>query len=311
MAPPMKKISIVIPVFNEDACLNELYSHLVPALKNLPYSFEILFIDDGSTDRSFEVIRQLKAADPRIQGIKFSRNFGHQRALFCGLEQASGDAVIMMDADLQHPPALIPQMLQKWEDGFSVVNTLRKDSGSQSPLKKMTSSLFYKLFSWMTGLKTGENFADFRLVDRKVADQIKTAAESVFFLRGLITWLGFKQISLEYTPAGRFAGKTKYTLRKMIELGIDGLTSFSVLPVRLGAILGVLLIFINLVYFFCALFSHFILGETDKKWTSVTFILTSYGAVQIFLIGLIGEYLAKIHFETKKRPKYVIEEKLP
>lgn len=308
MNPETKKISFVIPVYNEVKCLNELYNRIVSNAGKTGYFFEIVFVDDGSSDGSYSAIQKIKERDERVRGVKFSRNFGHQMALLCGLEHAAGDVIIMMDADLQHPPELIPELIKQWESGIPIVNTIRKSVRSESLFKKCTSDFFYEVFSILTGLKIGENTADFRLLDRKVVEQIKSVSESVLFLRGMITWIGFKQTSIHYVPAARFAGETKYNLRKMLEFGIDGLTSFSILPLRFATVLGLLIIVINLIYLMYALLVFFVFGGTEKGWTSVVFIISLYSAIQIFLIGLVGEYIAKIHLETKKRPRYIIEE---
>jgi len=315
------EISIIIPVFNEEKNLPLLYQKLTEVLKVVP-SYEIIMVDDGSSDGSAEVIAQLHQKDPRVKMISFSRNFGHMAALSAGLDYALGQAVITMDADLQHPPELIPDLLAKWKAGAEVVNTLRKQTKNAGIFKNLSSLIFYWVINKMTKIQLPANAADFRLLDRKVVQALKKMHERFcflrglkmherfYFLRGLVSWVGFKQEFVEYEADPRFAGKTKYSLGKMISFALDGITSFSAFPLRLSTYLGLTIAFFSFLYILYALYIKFFTLQAIPGWTSVLVAVLFMGGVQLIFLGILGEYLSRVYEEAKDRPLYIISRTL-
>jgi dolichol-phosphate mannosyltransferase len=304
------KLSLVIPVYNEEGSLPELYSRLTSVLKPLGLPYEIIMIDDGSGDRSAALIAELNARDPRVKLLGFSRNFGHMLALTAGLDAAAGDAVITLDADLQHPPELIPELLRRWQAGAEIVNTLRRETADSGPLKKYSAGLFYRLFNRITGVKLPVNAADYRLLDRKVVDTLKNVRERARFLRGLISWVGFRQEFVDYQAGRRFAGKTKYSLGKMAAFAVDGITSFSASPLRLATYLGLFTALFSFTYLVYAIYIRLFTSFTIEGWTSVLVTVLFIGGVQLIFLGVIGEYLGRIFEETKQRPLYIVSRRL-
>ncbi|MEW6535554.1 MAG: glycosyltransferase family 2 protein [Candidatus Auribacterota bacterium] len=297
-------VSIVVPMFNEADGIKHFYAVLKKELDRLKCVHEIIFVDDGSIDDSFEKVRQIAASDASVKGIQFSRNFGHQMALFAGLKMAAGDYIIMMDADLQHPPRLIPELIQHAQAGYDIVYTIRKDDETGF-LKKSTSSLFYAVFNFLSGLKIC-NTADFRLITRKVCDTITSLDERDIFLRGLFCWIGFRQTGIEYKPDKRKYGTTKYTFKKMLRFALIGITSFSIKPIRLSLFLCIAAIMIAVFYSGYALYVKLVLDSAIQGWTSILILNSLFFAGVFMLLGIIGEYIGKIHMETKKRPLYII-----
>jgi dolichol-phosphate mannosyltransferase len=300
-------ISIIIPAFNEEGNIKPIKKEIDKYLKGKKY--EIIFIDDGSYDDTLVRLEELSKKDNRVKWLSFSRNFGHQIALKAGIDSAKGDCVISMDADLQHPPHLIPRMIEKWKEGYDIVYTIRKSENKNKSFKNITSVLFYKIMTKISGLEIPEGAADFRLIDRKVADVVKKFNENDVFLRGLFFWLGFSSVGISYSPQKRFSGKTKYSLRKMIKLAITGITSFSVRPLRLATYLGS---FISIVAFFYGVYAIAIRIFTKQAilgWSSLLASILFLGGVQLLMLGIIGEYLGKLFIESKKRPNYIIKKK--
>jgi len=301
-------VSIVVPVFNESAGIREFYDQLVSTLVQLPVDREIIFIDDGSTDRTAEIIAAIAKEDPRVGGVSLSRNFGHQAALTAGLNLARGNAVISMDGDLQHPPSLIPVLIEKWTQGHKIVNTIRQDTGDQSFLKRWSSRLYYRVLNWISEVPIPSGAADFRLLDRQVVDTLRELKEHDRFLRGLISWVGFSSTSVPFQPAKRRTGKTKYSLVKMVRLAIDGILSFSAAPLRLLLIGGLFICALSLVYASYSLYAHFFENTTVRGWTSLLVSVLFLGGVQLIGMGLLGEYLMHIYWETKGRPLYIVRQ---
>lgn len=301
-------LSVVLPAFNEEPNVEPMSQRLLKVLSSVGH-FEVIWVDDGSSDGTLEKLEALAKRDPRFRYLSFSRNFGHQMALKAGLDAARGECVVSLDADMQHPPELILQMLKKWGEGFDVIYTIRKDPKKTS-LKNFTSSLFYRLFSFLTvrqvGLTAGA--ADFRLLDRSVVNVLKEIKETSLFLRGMIQWVGFKQFTIEYTPEKRHAGTSKYNPLKMLRLAVDGITSFSIFPLRVSIFLGLALWLSTLIYVAYAVFAHLFLGNTITGWTSliVSVLLTS--GTQLLMMGIMGEYLGKLFMESKHRPSYIIRQ---
>jgi polyisoprenyl-phosphate glycosyltransferase len=269
---------------------------------------ELIFVDDGSSDGSLEVIRQLNARDPRVKYISFSRNFGHQQALKAGIDHAWGDAVIMMDSDMQHPPAMLPQLISRWEEGNDVVYTVRKEDPTLGTVKKQTSRGFYRWMNRLSGLKLEEGTADFRLIDKRVADEVRKMNDPYLFLRGLIPWMGFKQYRIEYTPDKRHSGETKYSFWRMLKFAINGITSFSVKPLHLATLLGLFISTLAFIYGIYAVCMHLFTDETITGWASIMASVLFIGGIQLVILGIIGEYLGKIYMQLKNRPNYIVRE---
>lgn len=296
-------LSIVVPAYNEEGNIAKLISELNKVL--LKTRFEVIFVDDGSKDDTLRRLVDLSKVDKRVRYISFSKNFGHQAALRAGLMAAKGAAVVSMDADLQHPPSLLPQLISKWQEGYDVIYTVRKDDSSTGLLKRLTSKFFYKLVNYLSDLDIDEGAADFRLLDRRVVDVINSQTESSIFLRGYINWIGFKQIGVDYEPAKRFSGETQYTLKKMLSLAGNGVTQFSVKPLRLAFALAAIALSVSLLYVFYAI-AVAVSGGSISGWVSVVVLFISLQGVQFLLLGLVGEYLGRTFMDIKHRPDYII-----
>lgn len=301
-------VSVVIPCFNERDNLPLLYQQLVEVLQNYP-SHEMLFVDDGSTDDSHDIIRGLAKSDGNVRYISLSRNFGHQYALKAGLDFAAGDCVISLDADLQHPPQLIPTLIEKWQQGFDVVNTIRGKQQSLPVGKRISSAMYYHLANMLSTVDIKPGAADFRLLDRKVVDALKQFNENYLFLRGLIPWLGFRQTEIGFEPASRHAGETKYSFVRMLRFALDGITSFSSRPLYLSIALGGIIAGLAFLYGIYALYMYLFTDATLPGWTSTTASVLFIGGIQLIMIGIIGIYLGKLFIENKKRPNYIISSK--
>lgn len=306
--PDNPLISIVVPVLDEEGCIDELARRIGEALSAEKLRVEILFVDDGSRDRTPERIAALHEGDPRIKGIRFTRSFGHQAALIAGLQHATGDAVVTMDGDLQHPPEFLPTLIEAWREGVDVVNSVRRTrAGSRGGLKEGTSRLFYRVMATFTSVNVTPAAADFRLMDRRVVDAFNSLEERFVFMRGLVPWLGFSEAHYDYEVGTRFAGDSKFRLWRMLRLALDGIFSFSVLPLRLIAILGLLTTLFGVAFGIFALGSY-LTGQVDGAgWTSVVVLILVFGGVQLLSLGIVSEYVGRTYEEAKRRPRYVIE----
>lgn len=304
-------VSIILPAFNEEENLVVAVEKIAENLKGLQekYAFELIFVNDGSSDRTLSLLRQLHQKYPDwVHYLSFSRNFGHMSALRCGYDHARGQAVICMDADLQHPPAFIPVFLEKWAEGYEIVYTSRQDDEKTGWLKRMSSSSFYRLMNRFSDVNLEPGAADFRLLDRKVVDLIRQSRENDLFIRGFIPWVGFQQHKIPYTPDQRYAGQSKYTLRKMLRLAVNGITAFSVRPLRIATFLGAVISGLAFLYAIYALYAHFVLEETVQGWTSVLISVLVMGGLQLLTLGIIGEYLGRLFIQAKGRPPYIVQE---
>lgn len=302
------KISVIVPIMNEEGnilILIDKINKILNKYKNL----ELLFVDDGSEDNTLKLIKQQNKKNNKIKYISFSRNFGHQNALRAGFDFAQGDCVICMDGDMQHPPSLIPKMIEKWQEGCDIVYTKRLDDPKTSFAKRKTANIFYGIMNKFSDIKIDQGTADFRLVDRKVADVIKTIREENLFMRGMISWLGFKQCGIEYHPEERHWGKTKYTFKKMLKFAIAGITSFSTKPLYISMVCGYFIALVSFVYALYAIIMKVFTNQTVSGWTSVLVAVLFIGGIQMVMIGILGEYLGKLFMESKKRPNYIIKEK--
>lgn len=301
-------VSVVVPCHNEEGNIAQLHQELVQALQG-NFEFELLFIDDGSTDDTVAAVQELMATDKRVKLIELSRNFGHQAALKAGLDHAKGNCVISMDADLQHPPSVMMELLKKWQEGFEVVYTQRLPDKELSFLKRKTSYLFYRLAEKLSSVPLHQGTADFRLLDRKVVDVLCELEERYLFYRGLVSWVGFKQTAVEYKAADRFAGKTNYTYRKMLSLALSGITSFSIRPLQLSIVLGFIIATLAGIYGVYVIYAFAFTDQALPGWTSTTASVLFIGGIQLILLGILGEYVGKGFMEGKRRPPYVIRKK--
>ncbi|MEY4596902.1 MAG: hypothetical protein RLZZ506_1324 [Bacteroidota bacterium] len=302
------ELSLVIPTFNEEGNVQRLYQEIRTVLAQLQLEhYEFIFIDDGSSDASLHNIEALRAQDPKVHYLQFSRNFGHQHALKAGLDHARGAAVISLDADLQHPPALIADMLHHWRNGAEIVYTRRQDKQNVGFFKKMSAKAFYWLANRLSEVPIEEGTADFRLLDRKVVDAIKSFKESHLFLRGLIPTLGFKQVALDYEAAARHSGQSKYSFGKMLRFAINGITSSSAKPLYFSIYLGLFFAFLAFVYGCYAIYIAVFTNAAITGWTSLIASVLFIGGIQMILIGIVGIYLGKLFVQSKQRPTYIIK----
>jgi dolichol-phosphate mannosyltransferase len=302
--------SIVVPAYNEENTLVEFHARLSKVLQSLDGQSEILFINDGSTDETERLLRQLHQKDSRIKILHLSRNFGHQVAITAGVDMAQGRACLIMDADLQDPPEVIPEMVAFWRGGFDVVYGVRKKRLGESRFKLATASLFYKTLKHLAHIEIPQNVGDFRLLDRKVVDALKKLPEKNRFVRGLVSWVGFKQTHLLYERDARFAGETKYPFLKMLQFALDGITSFSAIPLRLATWMGLLCSFASFLIILWVVGAKLFTDRTVLGWASVMVVMLFIGGIQLFTIGILGEYIGRIFDEVKQRPLYLVREKI-
>lgn len=302
------KYSIIIPVFNEEANIGMLYRRMAGVLEVLSPSFELIFVNDGSRDNTLALVKELAQSDKRVRFINLSRNFGHQIAVSAGLDACKGNRVVIIDADLQDPPELILEMDARMNDGFQVVYARRRKRKGESVVKLWTARIFYRILANIASIDIPLDTGDFRIMDRKVVDVLKSMPEQNKFLRGQISWIGFKQTFVEYDRSERQGGQTGYTYAKMFRFALDGITSFSDAPLRLASWMGFVVsgvAFIALVY---ALYGKFILHESEPGWASVIVSILFLGGIQLISLGFIGEYLSRISSNVKHRPLYVVAE---
>ena len=306
----MARITIVVPVFNEEDNLDEFVRRLTTVAQSIrEHTFHLIFVDDGSRDASWKILERLASSNPFITAFCLSRNFGHQAALTAGLDHADGDAVIMMDGDLQHPPELIPDLLRKWQAGAEVVYTIRRPAQQTHRLREWVGRTFYALLSSVARVDIHQGAADFRLLDRRAAESLRAMRERQRFLRGMVSWIGFRQEALEFTAGDRFAGQSKYSLRRLIRFAADGIMSFSSFPLRLSLYLGILIALVDL-----ALIIHFVtsyyVDRLPPGWATLAVLILFFGGVTLIVLGIIGEYIARIYEQAKERPLYFIRNSL-
>ena len=307
-----KKITIVVPMYNEEKVVEECYKKLKINLEKIEkYDYEIIFINDGSRDKTLEILESKAQSDKKIKIISFSRNFGHQSAVSAGLQNVTGDVVIIIDADLQDPPELIPDMLKLWEQGNDIVYGKRIKREGENLFKLFSAKMFYKVLKSLSDVDIPADTGDFRLIDRKVVDIVNTFPEHNKFFRGLFSWVGYKQIPYEYERKERFAGKTKYPLRKMLKLASDGIISFSTKPLRLVGVFGLISILVSILLCIYAIISYiYRLNNLSAGWTSIMVAITFFSGIQMMISWMISEYIGRIYDETKGRPQYIIEKKI-
>ena len=304
------QLSVVIPIFNEAEVIAELARRLHEVLESIGHDFEVIFVDDGSTDSSPDLLRELHEKDPRWKVLKLSRNFGHQIAITAGLDAASGAAVVIMDGDLQDPPEVIPNLVGKWKEGFDVVHAVRKTRKAENPLRRVISFLCYRRIYVLAGVRLPVDAGDFRLVSRHAADVFGRLGERARYVRGLMSWVGLKQTSIQYVREGRAAGRGKYSLPRQLRLALDGITSFSSMPLKLASYLGFTISLVCLAYAAYVVFTKLVHGYPTPGYASIVVAILFVGGVQLIAIGILGEYVGRLYEEAKKRPLYIIDTKL-
>ena len=301
-------ISIVVPVFNEIEVIGNFYRRMKKVLECLDSMYyEIVFIDDGSNDGSYQKLIDIANSDGNVRIIKFSRNFGHQMAITAGIDNAKGDAVVVIDADLQDPPEVIPRFIEKWEEGFDVVYGTRESRKDESKMKLWTAALFYRLLKTIIKIDIPVDVGDFRLMSKRAVKYFRELRERDRFVRGLVSWIGFRQTGVTYEREKRYAGETKYPYTKMIKFALDGITSFSSFPLKLATWLGYFTSFLAFLYL-CSVFIQKVLGYTVHGWATIMVGMLFIGGVQLICLGIVGEYIGRIFNEIKQRPLYIIEE---
>jgi polyisoprenyl-phosphate glycosyltransferase len=302
------KICILSAAYNEGENLLVFYDTVKKVVDNLPYDFQYCFVNDGSKDNTLTIIKNLAQQDSTVKYISFSRNFGQQIALKAGIDSIDADAIVMMDSDLQHPPEMIPDLIQIWQEKkVNMVNTLREEDKELSWFKKQTSKRFYELLNEVSELKMEPGQADFRLIDRQVATILKNSKEHDVFLRGMIQWIGFQQFTVSYKANKRFAGESKYTIRKMMRLALDGITSFSVKPLYTAIYVGFFFAFLSLLYIPYIIYT-FVMGTFIDGWASLLVTVAFFGGLNLIVMGVLGIYVGKILIQNKERPLYIIQE---
>ena len=302
----MKKlVSIVVPSYNEEGNVETLAHRLIGVFSNLPYRFEVIFVDDGSSDHTLDKLKALANVGDQFFYLELSRNFGHQNALKAGYDHASGDCIICMDSDLQHPPELIPKFLEKWEEGYDVVYTTREYADESAFFKRKTSDIYYRILNSLSDTKLEKGTADFRLIDRKVANILAQMPENGLFMRGLVRWLGFRQFAINYMCDPRFSGSSKYTFKRMINFAIEGVTAFSVRPLNIAIGIGLFFSIAAVLYVPYILISYFS-GHVVSGWASLLATIVFFGGLQLMVLGIIGLYLGKLFMQAKNRPNYIV-----
>lgn len=305
-----KKITILVPVYNESQVLPFLYKELTDAVAPMDYDFQFLFINDGSTDESFAIIAGMAAKDPRVCCVDFSRNHGKEIAMAAGFDYAAGDAVIIMDADLQHPPQIIKKLIAGWEEGYDDVYTRKVSRKGESPLKRATSRLFYFILEKLTRLDINKGASDFRLLSRAAVNELRRFRETQRYTKGLYTEIGFPKKAVEFEQQPRFAGKTKWSYIQLTKLAIEGVTSFSIMPLRLATVLGMITGIAAMFSILWIVIKYLACGEPVAGYPTIMCTILFIGSVQLICTGIIGEYLGRVFKETKHRPLYIVKQYL-
>lgn len=302
------RYSIIIPMFNEEAVIQETYRRIKKVMGATGEPYELIFVNDGSTDNCAQMIEEYSYWDESVKLIDLSRNFGHQVAITAGMDYALGDAVVIIDADLQDPPELIPEMIAEWKQGYQVVYAKRIKRNGESLFKKWSASLFYRVLRYSTDISIPVDTGDFRLMDRRVCDELKRLPEKNRFVRGLVSWVGFRQKAIEYEREERLAGETKYPFRRMLKLSLDGITSFSYKPLKLAGVLGALLSASGFLYLMYVLYLVLFTDAAVKGWASMIGITLTFNGFVLLMLGILGEYVGRIYDESKGRPLYIVQE---
>ncbi|KPU46230.1 hypothetical protein OXPF_01490 [Oxobacter pfennigii] len=306
-----KLLSVVVPMYFEEEVVNECYARLKSVLDSINMNYEFVFVDDGSKDKTLELLSAIADNDKTVRVYSFSRNFGHQVAVTAGIDKAKGDAIVVIDADLQDPPELIADMVKLWEEGYEVVYAKRKKRLGESKFKLLTAKLFYRVLAKLSDVEIPLDSGDYRLIDRKVAEVLKSMPERNRFIRGMVAWAGFKQIPIEYERKERFAGVTKYPLKKMLKFALDGIASFSIKPLKISQYLGFFAVIVSIVIFLYAVIYRIVGGKNlVYGWASIMTTLTFLGGIQLISVGILGEYIGRMYDESKNRPLYIIKKEI-
>jgi len=306
--PPL--LSVIVPCANEEAVLRETHRRLSSALGRIGMAFEILYVDDGSTDSTMNLLREVQNSDPQVRVVRLSRNFGHQVAITAGMEHAAGDALVVIDADLQDPPEIIAEFVDRWLAGYDIAHGVRTEREGETAFKLWTAKMFYRLIGRMSDTKITADSGDFRLLDRKVAEALLAMPERDRFIRGMVSWLGFSQVAVPYRRAARLAGKTKYPFLKMARFAADGIVSFSTKPLRIATWFGFVVSAFAVLGVLFALYARFFGKDWVQGWASIVIPVLFLGGVQLICLGIIGEYVGRIYGESKQRPLYLVRERL-
>ncbi len=301
--------SVVVPVYNEEEVVKECLERLTTVMSSQGEEYELIFVDDGSRDKTLEILESYAQDDNKIKILSFSRNFGHQAAISAGMDFSSGKAIIIIDADLQDPPEIIPEMIKKWKEGFDVVYGKREKRKGESAFKKTTAKLFYRFLASQTELDIPVDTGDFRLIDRKVCDVLSSLTEKNRYVRGLVSFAGFRQTGVSYVRDERFAGETKYPLKMMLKFAMDATTSFSKKPLKIAGIVGSVLSVASFLYLFYAIYLKLFTDQTVSGWASIVSIMLFFNGVMLIILGIMGEYIGRIYDEVKNRPLYIIKDK--
>ena len=311
MADEKKKlVTVLVPAYNEQEALPRLYSEMSRQMQSLPqYEWQLLFVDDGSTDQTLSVIKELYQQDERVTFVSLSRNFGKESAMLAGFDHTRGDCVIVLDADLQDPPALIPEMLQAWENGYQDVYAKRDYRGKESAIRRKLSLLYYRILARISNIEILQNVGDFRLLDRQCIDALCQLRESQRYTKGLFCWVGFRKKEIVYQKQDRTQGKSSWNLLKLLDLALDGITSFSIVPLRISSILGLLSSISAIIYMLYFFIKTLLFGDAVQGFPTLIVVILFLGGMQLFSLGIIGEYLGRIFNESKHRPVYVVAEK--
>nr|WP_208752882.1 glycosyltransferase family 2 protein [Bacillus cereus] len=303
-----KLISVVVPMYFEEEVAQECYNRLKSVMLQNNINYEFVFVNDGSTDRTMEILSEIAANDYRTKIVNFARNFGHQVAVTAGIAAAKGDAIVIIDADLQDPPEVIPELIAKWEEGNEVVYAKRKQRKGETWFKLLTAKYFYKFLNYMSDIDIPKDTGDFRIIDRKIADVFNQMTERNRFIRGMMSWVGFRQTYVEYERDERFAGETKYPLKKMIKFASDGIIAFSTKPLRIVMSLGLLSVLISIIVLLYTITVKIFGHGTQTGWASIMVAITFFSGIQLLGLGIVGQYIARIYDESKNRPIYIVKE---
>lgn len=301
-------LSVVVPVYNEEVNIQQFYRTITEVMSKLPYEYELIYVDDGSKDGTPLLLQELAEKDHHVKGIVLARNFGHQVALTCGLDHAKGDAVITMDGDMQHPPELVPEMVKYWEEGYDVVRTIRDSTQDASWAKSFTSRMYYKLMNAMSNVQIVEGGSDFRLMNRKSLETLKRFREHGRFLRGIIGDIGYQQKDIHFVAPPRFAGTSKFNVRKMLHFALDGIAAYSKLPLRVAFYVGLCCGLLSLLMILHILFVYFFTDHVISGWATLGVAIFFLGGIQLVGLGIIGEYVGRVFEEVKQRPLYWVKD---
>jgi polyisoprenyl-phosphate glycosyltransferase len=302
------RLSVVVPICDEEANLRELYLRVAAVLTELDADWELLLVDDGSSDRSFETMLELRERDRRVRVIRLSRNFGHQAAITAGIERAAGDAVVIMDGDLQHPPEAIVEFVRRWLEGYDVVYGVMTERSGETLLKRWTARVFYRVLGRLSDIDVPAAAGDFRLIDRRAVEAFTSLPERNRYVRGIFSWIGFRQTGVPYSTSARTAGQTKYSLRRMMRLAAHGIFGFSNAPLRLVLGLGIFVSVLSIAYALYAIGTKVAGAEVVRGWSSIVFAVALLGGIQLIVLGVVGEYVGLVYDEVKRRPIYLVSE---